>query len=702
MSFFRLSRVLVLFVAVAVSPAILPAPAFADDADMEWEGIVTDADATQTVGYATTVYPMIFPHLAGETTGYSDTFGACRGTGCSRSHQGIDIMAPKMVPIVAVASGTVGWMHDEQGGDCCAMALYHDDGWESWYIHMNNDTPGTDDGQGWGFADGIETGAHVEAGQHIGWVGDSGNAEGTGPHTHFELHDPNGAVINPYESLLAATVIFEPYVSGDPAGCDFDADDYDDLVIGIPYEDHGARIDDGAVVVVPGSAAGPDPSASELWMQKTPGVRSAPESDDRFGTATACGDFDGDGFDDLVVGVPGEDQVKLNAGAINVLNGSASGLEARARNLWHQDRGGVPDKNNVWDEFGASLAVGDFDGDSFDDVAVGAPGEKVAGLREAGMVLVFHGDASGFGGGGVTKWTQGTAATVGSASQGDRFGAALAAADFNGDGYSDLAVGAPGEDFAVTDTGMVTVLFGGEAGLVAATSNRLVQGSGGLDGLQSEGEGFGSALAAADFDGDGHADLVVGSPGQDVADVVDAGAVHVIPGSSGGFATAGDWIISAGDATLPLQPGLRLGASLVAAGFTPDGYRDLAIGMPGHDDAAGAVATMPGSSSGLLTGATVVHTQNSRGVWNRAAPGDGFGTWLSSGDFSGLGAAWLVVGAPGEDLAGKADAGGVHVLPGGLGGVSGIGSSFLKQSTPGIPGANGPGDEFGHLAVVGP
>jgi hypothetical protein len=157
---------------------------------------------------------MFFP-IIGETS-YRDTFGACRGSGCSRSHQGVDMMAPKMTVIVAVADGTVGWMHNEQGGKCCAMALRHDDGWESWYIHMNNDTPGTDDGQGWGFAPGIERGTWVRAGQHIGWVGDSGNAENTAPHLHFELHQPDGTVVNPTPHVDAAIKLDAPIGEDDP------------------------------------------------------------------------------------------------------------------------------------------------------------------------------------------------------------------------------------------------------------------------------------------------------------------------------------------------------------------------------------------------------------------------------------------------------------------------------------------------------
>jgi hypothetical protein len=103
------------------------------------------------------------------------------------------------VPVVAAADGVVDWM----SSSCCAFSLDHGNGWETWYIHLNNDTPGTDDGQGWGIADGIEKGTAVSAGQLIGWVGDSGNAEWTAPHLHFEIKR-DGVPINPYPYLLAA------------------------------------------------------------------------------------------------------------------------------------------------------------------------------------------------------------------------------------------------------------------------------------------------------------------------------------------------------------------------------------------------------------------------------------------------------------------------------------------------------------------
>jgi hypothetical protein len=149
----------------------------------------------------TEIYEMVFP-VDGETD-YDDTWGACRSR-CRRRHEGTDIMADKLVPVVAVASGTVGWISSDRNRECCSMEIRHDDGWSSWYVHLNNDTPGTDDGRGWGFADGIEAGVRVEAGQLIGWVGDSGNAEITPPHLHFELQDPDDVGVNPYPHLVAA------------------------------------------------------------------------------------------------------------------------------------------------------------------------------------------------------------------------------------------------------------------------------------------------------------------------------------------------------------------------------------------------------------------------------------------------------------------------------------------------------------------
>lgn len=145
---------------------------------------------------------IIFP-VDGENH-YTDTFDACRGTDCSRRHNATDIMADKGVPVLAAAAGTVKWI----GDTCCYLRISHGNGWDTQYIHLNNDTQNpdgsySDDGLAWGIAPGIEVGTHVEAGQLIGWVGDSGNAEYTASHLHFEIWQGDTR-INPYPYLIAA------------------------------------------------------------------------------------------------------------------------------------------------------------------------------------------------------------------------------------------------------------------------------------------------------------------------------------------------------------------------------------------------------------------------------------------------------------------------------------------------------------------
>ncbi|CAN5872887.1 hypothetical protein BH23ACT4_BH23ACT4_17370 [soil metagenome] len=141
------------------------------------------------------IFDITFP-VAGPNQ-FSDTWDEARSGG--RSHQGTDIMADKMIPVIAAADGVVGWI----GTTCCYFEIDHD-GFETWYIHLNNDTEGTDDGLGWGIAEGIVPGAEVKAGQLIGWVGDSGNAEWAGPHLHFEIR-VDGVAHNSYWSLLEAS-----------------------------------------------------------------------------------------------------------------------------------------------------------------------------------------------------------------------------------------------------------------------------------------------------------------------------------------------------------------------------------------------------------------------------------------------------------------------------------------------------------------
>ena len=141
------------------------------------------------------------------TVHYTDDFGACR-EGCTRRHMGNDLLGAKLMHEVAASSGTIAWAHlDNTGTAGNMLSLVGNDGWEYWYIHINNDTPGTDDGKNparWRLAPGITVGSKVKAGQFIAYMGDSGDAESTQPHLHFEIHTPHGTPIDPYTSLRLA------------------------------------------------------------------------------------------------------------------------------------------------------------------------------------------------------------------------------------------------------------------------------------------------------------------------------------------------------------------------------------------------------------------------------------------------------------------------------------------------------------------
>jgi len=131
-------------------------------------------------------------------------FGADRDHG-ARRHQGVDISAPKLTPVVAVADGVVMKVVQEAGTEeCCWMSLRHNDGWQSYYVHLNNDIHGSDDGLGFGVRPDLEEGVEVAAGEVVGWVGDSGNAEETIDHLHFELRNRAGIAVDAGPSVRAA------------------------------------------------------------------------------------------------------------------------------------------------------------------------------------------------------------------------------------------------------------------------------------------------------------------------------------------------------------------------------------------------------------------------------------------------------------------------------------------------------------------
>ena len=180
-------------------------------------------------------------------------------------------------------------------------------------------------------------------------------------------------------AFAAVPTSTNPYVAATPLeteGCDFDADGFDDEAIGVPGEGVGGVADAGAVNVLYGGANGLAADGNQVWHQDSPNIEGTAGAGDRFGEAVACGDFNGDRFDDLVAGVLGEDADATDAGAVNVIYGSRVGLVATGDQIWSQDSQRDRRDSRVADRFGSSIATGDFDADGFDDLAVGVPAER--------------------------------------------------------------------------------------------------------------------------------------------------------------------------------------------------------------------------------------------------------------------------------------------------------------------------------------
>jgi hypothetical protein len=234
---------------------------------------------------------------------------------------------------------------------------------------------------------------------------------------------------------------------------DFDCDGYDDLATGAPDDDN-AGVDDGRVYVLYGDAAAPM-AVGGVWHQNVPGVGGGAENGDRLGASLTSGDFDGDGCDDLVIGVPFEDINFVDDGMINILYGSGSGITTT--NQRTNGQAGL-DPREANDHFGEVLHAADVNDDGYEDLLVGVPDEDLGAAVDAGVVHILFGSASGLpatSAGGNQLWSQNSAGLATVAESGDAFGSALAVGWFDADSLVDLAVGAPGDG----GSGSVLVLF---------------------------------------------------------------------------------------------------------------------------------------------------------------------------------------------------------------------------------------------------
>jgi len=364
---------------------------------------------------------------------------------------------------------------------------------------------------------------------------------------------------------------------------DVDGDGVTDLAVGA-YEDDDGGGNQGAVWILFLNADGT--VASEQKISETAGgFGGALDPLDRFGTSVApLGDLDGNGAPDVAVGALGDDDGATDQGAVWILLLNADGTVGAEQKI-SEAAGGFGGLLDAGDRFGTSVAsLGDLDGDGTVDLAVGADFDDDGGSDQGAVWILF------LNAGGTVAAEQKISETVGGfggvLAPDDFFGVAAAPlGDLDGDGITDLAVGAVGDDDGSSSQGAVWILFLNADGTVAG-EQKISETAGGFGGDLDADEDFGISIASlGDFDGDGLPDLAVGA-GLDDDGGSNQGAVWLLSMNADGT-VAGERKISetSGGFEGVLDPGDRCGTSVASLGdLDGDGVIDLAVGAINDDD----------------------------------------------------------------------------------------------------------------------
>ncbi|MFN3217346.1 MAG: FG-GAP repeat protein [Acidimicrobiales bacterium] len=517
------------------------------------------------------------------------------------------------------------------------------------------------------------------------------------------MHRPKSMLV----ALVATSLVGAMFALAPPAAaetiyfCDNNADGSSDLMVGVPREDTQGVSNVGVVH---------EYLSTSFGLLANRSFEAINEPDQRAGESLICADFDGDSFSDLAIGIPFGDRGGRNTGRVEIIYGSPDGLmtETRPAQVIDQNTPGIRDRAEAGDVFGFDMTWCFFDDDPYADLAIGVPGEDVAGRRDAGAVHVIYGGPDGLSDRDQV-FHQNTRGIRDRAEAGDFFGEYLTAADVDGDGACDLVVGIPSEDIgARTDAGAVQVIFGGPDGLTRR-NQFLHRNTRGVAGRATAGERFGAPLFFGDFFANQPGvNIVVGVPGQDVAGRRDAGAVHILGTNRRGLTGRGDVVVHQN------SPGIRgraqandqFGRSVIVGLFDGDQFFDLAVGVPGErvrgQANAGQVQVIFGNGRGLSNRNRVV---NAGAIGLRPQRGMFFGATLAGGDFDGDGRTDLAIGAPFADFfpntgPRRPDVGLVGIVRGTVPGLRGLGAQLLSQGDFSLDGTDAPieaCDNFGNF-----